>query len=227
MVLQEYERGEFIKVHTAEIKQDPGGQNIKEHIAKIEQDANKVERAIMISAKITADQKWVAKGLIDPGGGANTYMYAGEGKIFYPEIKEGGKGAIMIGTEEKSGARGLIKDPGGGEDIEIGWHPNFEKYVDTVVTHEVQELKHHRSIKEEAEEIRNETQMNKGHRKMYQEEIQMELDLRGSDGTGPKGDPSGTGFIEKENRKEELKKKKWAEANNMDNYEMCGKIRVA
>jgi len=201
------------------------------HTVEIEQNPNKVEGGkgdILIRADLTAKQKSVAKGLIDPGGGATTYMYAGEGKIFYPEIK-GGQGAIMIGTEEKSGARGLIKDPGGGEEIEIGWHPNFEKYVDTVVTHEVQELKHHRSIKEEAEEIRNENQMNKGHRKMYQEENQMELYLRGSDGTGPKGDPSGTGFIEKENRKNEPKKKKWAEqmANDMDNYEMCGKIRVA
>ena len=51
MVLQEYERGEFIKVHTAEIEQDPGGQIIKVHIAKIEQDANKVEGAILISTK--------------------------------------------------------------------------------------------------------------------------------------------------------------------------------
>ena len=61
MVLQEYERGEFIKVHAAEIEQDPGGQiYIKVHIAKIEQDPNKVEGAILISAKITAEQKSVA-----------------------------------------------------------------------------------------------------------------------------------------------------------------------
>jgi len=40
MVLQEYERGEFIKVHTAEIEQDPGGQIIKVHTAEIEIDPN-------------------------------------------------------------------------------------------------------------------------------------------------------------------------------------------
>ena len=56
MVLQEYERGEFIKGPSAEIEQDPGGQIIKVHIAKIEQDPNKVEGAILISAKITAEQ---------------------------------------------------------------------------------------------------------------------------------------------------------------------------
>ena len=54
---------------------------------------------------------------------------------------------------------------------------------------------------------------------------------RGSeaDGTGSKGDTGGKGSNEKENWKEEPKKKKWVEqmANNMDNYEMCGKIRVA
>jgi vacuolar-type H+-ATPase subunit I/STV1 len=89
MVLQDYARGEFIKVHTAEIEQDPGGQIIKVHTAEIEQDPNKVEGGkgdILISANTTAEQKPVARGLIDPGGGANTYMYAGEGKILYPEI---------------------------------------------------------------------------------------------------------------------------------------------
>jgi hypothetical protein len=104
------------------------------------------------------------------------------------------------------------------------------------VNHEVQELNHHRSIKEEAEETRNETQMNKGYRKMSKEEIQREMDIRGPDGTGPKGDPGGTGPNEKENKKEPTEKK-WAEheavceekqvANDMDNYEMCGNIRVA
>lgn len=50
-------------MHTAEIEQDPGGQIIKVHIAKIEHDPNKVEGAIRISAKITAEQKSVARGL--------------------------------------------------------------------------------------------------------------------------------------------------------------------
>ncbi len=59
---------------------------MKVHTAEIEQDPNKVEGDILISANITAEQKSVARWLIDPGGGANTYMYTGEGKILYPEI---------------------------------------------------------------------------------------------------------------------------------------------
>ena len=104
------------------------------------------------------------------------------------------------------------------------------------IDHEVQELKHPRSIKEEVEETRNEPQMNKGYRKMSKEEIQMEMDIRDPDGTGPNGDPGGKGPKEKENKKEP-KEKKWAEheavyeekqvANDMDNYEMCGEISVA
>ena len=97
-------------------------------------------------------------------------MYGGEGKIFYPEIEQdqGGKTIKVHTAEEWRGGnslkrkranheegRGEIKDPGGGEDIDIGGlHPNFEKCVDTLVTHEVQELKHHRGIKEDAEETR-------------------------------------------------------------------------
>ena len=107
-------------------------------------------------------------------------------------------------TMHKLVGGGKIKDPEGGGNIDLGGsQTDFDKCVDTLVNHEVQELKHHRSIKEEAEETRNETQMNKGYRKMSKEEIQMEMDLRGLDGTGPKGDPGGTGFNEKENRKEE------------------------
>ncbi len=64
---------------------------------------------------------------------------------------------------------------------------NFENCVDTLVNHEeVQELKHPRSIKEEAEETRNETQMNKGYRKISKEEIQMEMDLCGQMELGQK-----------------------------------------
>ena len=43
--------------------------------------------AIMIGIDPAAEEKSVARGLIiDLGGGASTYMYAGEGKIFYPKI---------------------------------------------------------------------------------------------------------------------------------------------
>jgi len=218
MVLQEYERGEFIKGPSAEIEQDPGGQIIKVHIAQIEQDANKVEGAILISADITADQKSVARWLIDPGGGANTYMNnPGEGQ-----------GAPAGGHQARDWN---IQDPGGGENIDIGGsQPDFETCVASLVNHEVprkiyevQEIKNHRSIKEEADETGNETQMNKGHRKMYQEEIKMELDLRGPDGTGPKGDPGGTGFTEKENRKEDPKGFLKKRATNEAIYEViCG-----
>ncbi len=93
------------------------------------------------------------------------------------------------GGQHAQARAGKIIDPGGGGDIDIGGlQTNFEKCVDTWVNHEVQELNHHRSIKEEAEETRNKTQMNnlKGYRKMSKEEIQMEMDLRGPDGTGPK-----------------------------------------
>ena len=117
MVLQEYERGEFIKGPSAEIEQDPGGQIIKVHIAQIEQDANKVEGAILISADITADQTLVARWLIDPGGGANTYMNnPGEGQ-----------GAPAGGHQARDWN---IQDPGGGENIDIGGsQPDFEIYV--------------------------------------------------------------------------------------------------
>ena len=37
-------------------------------------------------ADSAAEEKPVARWRIDPGGAANTYMYAGEGKILYPEI---------------------------------------------------------------------------------------------------------------------------------------------
>ena len=58
---------------------------------------------------------------------------------------------------------------------------------------------------------------------MYQEEIKMELDLRGPDGTGPKGDPGGTGFTEKENRKEDPKGFLKKRAKNEAVYEViCG-----
>jgi hypothetical protein len=217
MVLHDYEvcaGGKIIKVHTVEIEQDPEVEGGKEDI--------------MISEKIIAEQKSVAKGLIDPGGGANTYMYAGEGKILYPEFTGTwrrnnpgeGQSALAGGEHNEQVRGGKIKDPGKGGNID----------------HEVQELKHPRSIKEEVEETRNEPQMNKGYRKMFKEEIQMEMDLRDPDGTGPKGDPGGTGPKEKENKKEP-KEKKWAEheavseekqvANDMDNYEMCGEISVA
>ena len=72
MVIQEYEvcaRGDIIKVHKAELEKDP----------------NEVKGDILNSEKITAEQKPVDRGLLDPGG-ANTYMYAGEGQILYPEI---------------------------------------------------------------------------------------------------------------------------------------------
>ncbi len=51
----------------------------------------------------------------------------------------------------------------------------------------------------------------------------MEMDLRGPDGTGPKGDPGGTGFNEKENRKEEPRNSFKKKADNEAIYEViCG-----
>jgi len=127
--------------------------------------------------KAELEKKSVARGfLLDPGG-ANAYMYAGEGQILYPEItgtwsrnNPGDGQSASAGGEHNAQVRGgKIKDPGKGGNID----------------HEVQELKHPRSIKEEAEETRKEPQMNKGYRKMSKEEIQMEMDLRDPDGTGP------------------------------------------
>ena len=49
----------------------------------------------------------------------------------------GGNSLKRKRTNHEEG-RGEIKDPGGGEDIDIGGlQPNFEKCVDTLVTHEV------------------------------------------------------------------------------------------
>ena len=67
--------------------------------------------AIMIGT----EEKSVTRGLIiDPGGGASTYMYAGEGKLFYPEITGKRKR-----TNHEEG-RGEITDPGGGGDLDRG-----------------------------------------------------------------------------------------------------------
>ena len=115
------------------------------HTAEIEQDPNKVEGAILISADITADQNSVARWLIDPGGGANTYMYAEERKILYPEItgtwrrNNPGEGqGAPAGGEHNAQVRGVkIKDPGGGGNID----------------HEVQEIKNRWGTKEDAAEI--------------------------------------------------------------------------
>ena len=62
--------------------------------------------AIMIGT----EEQSVARGLIiDPGGGASTYMYGGEGKIFYPKIEQdpGGKIIKVHTAEEWRGGNSL------------------------------------------------------------------------------------------------------------------------
>ena len=123
------------------------------HTAEIEQDPNKVEGDILISANITAEQKSVARGSIDRGGGANAYMYAGEGKILYPEITGTwrrnnpgeGQGAPAGGEHNAQVRGGKIKDPGGGGNID---HEVPRK------VYEVQEIKNRWGIKEDADETR-------------------------------------------------------------------------
>ena len=218
MVLQEYERGEFIKGPSAEIEQDPGGQIIKVHIAKIEQDANKVEGATMISAKITAEQKSVARGLLDPGGGANTYMDAGEGKILYPEITGTwrrnnpgeGQGAPAGGEHNAQVRGGKIKDPGGGGNID---HEVPRK------VYEVQEIKNRWGINEDAEETRK----RRDEKVIRTPTASANSNENGPDGTGSKGDTGGKGSNEKENRKEEPKEFLKKRAENKKIYAViCG-----
>jgi hypothetical protein len=212
MVLHEYEvcaGGKIIKVHTVEIEQDPEVEGGKEDI--------------MISEKITAEQKSVARGLIDPGGGANTYMYAGEGKILYPEFTGTwrrnnpgeGQSALAGGEHNEQVRGGKIKDPGKGG--------NIDHEVPRTV-YEVQEIQNRWGINEDAEETRK----RRDEKVIRTSTASENSNENGPDGTGSKGDTGGKGSNEKENR-EEPKKKKWAEqmANDMDNHEMCGKISVA
>ncbi len=87
--------------------------------------------------------------------------------------------------------------------------------------YEVQAIKNRWGINEDAEETR----------KRRDEKVIRTLTAsansneNGPDRTGSKGDTGGKGSNGKENWTEEPKKKKWAEqmANDMDNYEMCGK----
>jgi len=193
------------------------------HKAELEKDPNEVKGDILNSEKITAEQKSVDRGLLDPGGGANTYMYVGEGKILFPEITGTwrrnnpgeGQGAPAGGEHNAQVRGGKIKDPGKGGNID---HEVPRK------VYEVQEIKNRWGIKEDAEETRK----RRDEKVIRTSTASENSNENGPDGTGSKGDTGGKGSNEKENR-EEPKKKKWAEqmANDMDNHEICGKISVA
>ena len=127
---------------TAEIEKDPGGKG-----------------ATMIGTDPAAEENSVARELmIDPGGGDN--IYAGGGKLFYPEITGKWRRNNPGGGHNAPARGGRIKDPGGGENIDIGGSPtDFEKCVDPLVNnevprklYEVKEIKNHRSTKADAAE---------------------------------------------------------------------------
>ena len=115
--------------------------------------------ANMIGTDPTAEENSVARELmIDPGGGDN--IYAGGGKLFYPEITGKWRRNNPGGGHNAPARGGRIKDPGGGENIDIGGSPtDFEKCVDPLVNnevprklYEVKEIKNHRSTKADAAE---------------------------------------------------------------------------
>ena len=113
--------------------------------------------ANMIGTDPAAEDNSVVRELmIDPGGGDN--IYAGGGKIFYPEITGKWRRKNPGGGHNAPARGGRIKDPGGGENIDIEGSPtDFEKCVDQLVNnevprkvYEVQEIKNHRSTKADA-----------------------------------------------------------------------------
>ena len=171
-----------------------------------------------MQSDITAEQKSVARGLIDPGGGANTYMYAGEGKILYPEITGTwrrnnpgeGQGAPAGGEHNAQVRGGKIKDPGGGGNID---HEVPRK------VYEVQEIKNRWGINEDAEETRK----RRDEKVIRTPTASANSNENGPDGTGSKGDTGGKGSNEKENRKEEPKEFLKKRAENKKIYAViCG-----
>ena len=187
--------GEIIKAPTAEIEKDPGGKG-----------------ATMIGTDPAAEENSVARELmIDPGGGDN--IYAGGGKIFYPEITGKWRRNNPGGGHNAPARGGRIKDPGGEEYRPRGSPTDFEKCVDQLVNNEVP-----RKVYEVQE---NKDQENQDHRSVKEDEGDARLPAeKAKDAEAEKANQMAN---EHETRKEEPKKFVQERAENEAIYEViCG-----